>query len=624
MAWISQTCSFILLFSSVSSECVSEIYENTYFEGGDISKVYAPNADYCQMVCTYHPKCLLFSYFPGDWVKDTGRFACFLKETDTQALPRIPSKGVISGHSRKQCPRVTACSKEIHEGLDMRGENYNITTEDSYDHCQKRCTNENHCHFFTYTTASFHDARFRNKCYLKYSAKGTPTSMRYLRGVMSGFSLKACQLANTECRMDIFQMVFSGVTVARVLTPDAFVCRTICTYNPGCLFFTFYGSDGDVKNPKFTCQMMKSRNGTPESFVERRVMSGFSLLNCRSATPACHFTTHNNLNFLGEQVKADYVKGIKECQQLCTDTVRCQFFTYDPDPTLCNREGKCKCYLRMTADGAPNKIVIEAGKVSGYSLRLCQVKDNPVCVQQSVANNRIVGGTNSSSGEWPWQVSLHAKLSLQSHLCGGSIISDQWIVTAAHCAEDLLVTDVWRVYAGILKQSEINKDTPFFRVQEIIVHPKYELSETGYDIALMKLDRPMNFSALQQPICLPSEDRMNTEFTNCWVTGWGYTKERGEIQDALQKVSIPLISNLECQSRYQEHRITDEMMCAGYREGGRDACKGDSGGPLSCKHQGSWYLVGVTSWGEGCARAGQPGVYTNVAKFVEWILEKAS
>ncbi|XP_053114500.1 plasma kallikrein-like isoform X2 [Hemicordylus capensis] len=535
MAWIVQTFYFIVLLSSVHSECVSHVYENTYFQGGDVLMVYTPNVDYCQKVCTYHPRCLLFTYLPGNWMENVKkRFACLLKDTDTQVLPKLSMNGAISGHSLKQCSRITACSKETFNGLDMQGTNYNVTTAGTYQQCQKRCTNEDHCHFFTYTVGSFHSSTLRNKCFLKHSATGTPTQIRQLANVISGFSLKPCQLAETDCQMDIFQhQMFSGTSIASVLTPDTFVCRTICTYHPNCLFFAFYNSKWDVKKQRYVCHMMSSKSGRPDSILERRnAASGYSLLNCRKATP--------------------------------------------------------------------------------------------VCVQKPRLDTKVVGGTNSSVDEWPWQVSLHVKLSTQRHLCGGSIISDQWILTAAHCIEDLPLPQVWRVYSGILKQSEIREGTPFFSVQEIIVHPNYDFSERGYDIALMKLDRPMNFSDSQQPICLPSNEEKDMGYTNCWVTGWGYTKERGEIEDVLQKLKIPLITNAECQSRYQDQIISNKMRCAGYRQGGKDACKGDSGGPLSCKHQGLWYVVGITSWGEGCARPEQPGVYTNVAEFVDWILEKTS
>ncbi|XP_054845908.1 plasma kallikrein isoform X2 [Eublepharis macularius] len=630
MAWIFQTVLVIVLFTSVCSECVPKIYENTYFRGGDIAKVLTPTLDYCQIVCTYHPRCLLFSYLPGNGTENpANRFTCFLKDHGNQVLPKIHLEGITSGHSLKQCPQITACSQEVYKGLDLQGgTTYNVTIEDSYQHCQRRCTNEVHCQFFTYVSASNQRANFRKKCFRRYSTTGTPTQIEVLNDVTSGFSLKPCQLAETDCLLDIFQHThFSGTLVARVFAPDAFVCRTICTYQPNCIFFTFYSSEWQTKTEKYICLMMTSESGMPDAIVEsKNVLSGFSLLNCRKTIPACSSQTYPNLNFLGMDLNEEYVDGPKACQQLCTDIVRCQFFTYSPNQASCNREGKCKCNLRMSTQGSPHKIVFENEKISGYSLRLCQMKVSPVCVQKPLLDSRVVGGTNASLGEWPWQVSLHVKLSVQKHHCGGSIISDQWILTAAHCMGDLLPPDVWRVYTGILKQSQISEDTPFFKVQEVIVHPDYEISEEGYDIALMKLDRPMNFSDLQQALCLPANEdtKENTGYTNCWVTGWGYTKERGEIQDVLQKVNIPIITNAECQLRYRDFRIHNKMVCAGYPEGGKDACKGDSGGPLSCKHKEAWYLVGITSWGEGCARPGHPGVYTNVAEFVEWILEKIS
>ncbi|OXB77548.1 UNVERIFIED_CONTAM: hypothetical protein H355_015840 [Colinus virginianus] len=98
----------------------------------------------------------------------------------------------------------------------------------------------------------------------------------------------------------------------------------------------------------------------------------------------------------------------------------------------------------------------------------------------------------------------------------------------------------------------------------------------------------------------------------------------GRVEDILQKVTVPLMSKEECQARYRKRRIDDKEICAGYDEGGRDACKGDSGGPLSCRHEEVWYLVGITSWGEGCARPRQPGVYTKVVEYSDWILEKTT
>ncbi|XP_027632558.1 coagulation factor XI-like [Tupaia chinensis] len=109
---------------------------------------------------------------------------------------------------------------------------------------------------------------------------------------------------------------------------------------------------------------------------------------------------------------------------------------------------------------------------------------------------RIVGGNASVPGEWPWQITLHAKSSTWGHLCGGSIIGNQWIVTAAHCFYGVKSPKILRVYGGILNQSEIKEDTPFFEVQEIIIHDRYESAESGFDIALLKLKTPMNYTGM--------------------------------------------------------------------------------------------------------------------------------
>ncbi|KAM6221016.1 plasma kallikrein [Rhynchocyon petersi] len=619
-----QTVYFMSLFATVTGGCQTQLYKNTFFRGGDVAAIYSPSEHHCRMMCTFHPRCLLFSFLPASSTNDEQkRFGCYLKESVTGTLPRVPKAGAISGHSLKHCgPRISACHQDIYIGIDMKGTNFNASKVKSVEECQKICTNNLHCHFFTYATETFSNAQFRNKCLLKSSPRGTPTSIKMLKNVMSGFSLKPCALSEIGCHMDIFQhQAFSDVDVARVVTPDALVCRVICTYHPNCLFFTFYTSAWDRHSQRNVCFLKTSKSGVPSSTIQQEnAMSGYSLLTCKKTYPEpCHSKIFTGVDFGGEELNVTFVKGKNICQETCTKMIRCQFFTYSERSEDCQGE-KCKCSLKLSLDGSPVSITDGTQRSSGYSLRLCEPVDTSVCTTKS--SSRIVGGTNSSRGEWPWQVSLQVTLTIQSHLCGGSIIGHQWVLTAAHCFDGLSSPDIWRSYGAILNLSEITRETPFSQIREIIIHPQYKISEGGHDIALVKLEAPLNFTELQKPICLPSKYDTNTIYTNCWITGWGYNKEKGEIQSILQKANIPLVTNKECQARYRDYAITNQMICAGYKEGGTDACKGDSGGPLVCKHRGIWHLVGITSWGEGCARKEQPGVYTKVAEYVDWILEK--
>ncbi|XP_008067644.1 plasma kallikrein [Carlito syrichta] len=622
MTLFRQSAYFLSLFATVSCGCLTELYENTFFRGGDVTAMYSPSAQHCQMMCTFHPRCLLFSFLSESSTKDTEkRFGCFLKDSVTGTLTRMHRTGTISGHSLKQCGhQISACHRDIYKGIDMRGDNFNASKVNSIEECQKWCTNNIHCQFFTYATQTSYDTKYRYNCLLKNSLRGTPTSIKVMDNVVSGFSLKPCALSEIGCHMDIIQrLAFSDVNVAKVITPDVFVCRTICTYHPNCLFFTFYTNAWNVESQRNACFLKTSESGTPNSTFQENTISGYSLLTCKKSLPEpCHSKIYSGVDFGGEELNETFVKGVNVCQEICTKMIRCQFFTYSLVPEDCKEE-KCKCSLRLSLDGSPTKITYRTQMSSGYSLRLCKSGDSTVCTTKVSA--RVVGGANSSLGEWPWQVSLQVKLTARRHLCGGSIIGHRWVLTAAHCFDGIPLPDVWRIYSGILSLSEITKETYFSQIQEIVIHPNYKISESGHDIALVKLQTPLNYTEFQKPICLPSKGDTNAIYTYCWITGWGFSKEKGEIQNTLQKANIPLVTNEECQKKYRDYQITKQMVCAGYKEGGKDACKGDSGGPLVCKYNGIWRLVGITSWGEGCARREQPGVYTKVAEYVDWIVE---
>ncbi|CAG6015686.1 unnamed protein product [Menidia menidia] len=236
--------------------------------------------------------------------------------------------------------------------------------------------------------------------------------------------------------------------------------------------------------------------------------------------------------------------------------------------------------------------------------------------------NRIVGGQNAELGEWPWQVSLHFKT--YGHVCGASVISDRWILSASHCfitnSVENRVASNWQAYSGM--QDQFKADGTLSKVKRIITHPNYNDYTFDYDIALLELTEPLEFTNTIQPICLPSSSHVFTAGVYCWVTGWGALREGGQKSQILQKASVKIINDTVC-NVVTENQVTSRMLCSGFLAGGVDACQGDSGGPLACfEESGKWFQAGIVSWGEGCARRNKPGVYSRVTKLRDWIKEE--
>uniref|UniRef100_UPI0037E82D2F ST14 transmembrane serine protease matriptase a n=1 Tax=Semicossyphus pulcher TaxID=241346 RepID=UPI0037E82D2F len=239
-------------------------------------------------------------------------------------------------------------------------------------------------------------------------------------------------------------------------------------------------------------------------------------------------------------------------------------------------------------------------------------------------SSRIVGGQDAEEGEFPWQVSLHIKG--YGHVCGASIISPHWLVTAAHCVQDdgrtrFSQPGTWEVYLGLHTQRKIGNAVVKKNLKQIISHPNYNSFTYDNDIALMELDSPVTYSDYIRPICLPAPQHDFATGNNVWITGWGATREGGFAATVLQKAKVRIINHSVCND-LMEGQITSRMLCAGVLSGGVDACQGDSGGPLSSPGGSRMFLAGVVSWGDGCARRNKPGIYTTVTKFRGWIKEK--
>ncbi|KAM3913443.1 anionic trypsin-2-like isoform 1-T1 [Leptodactylus fuscus] len=222
-------------------------------------------------------------------------------------------------------------------------------------------------------------------------------------------------------------------------------------------------------------------------------------------------------------------------------------------------------------------------------------------------DDKIVGGYTCPEGSVPYQVSLN----IGYHFCGGSLISTLWVVSAAHCYQRRIEVRLGEHNINVLEGAE-----QFIASSKVIRHPQYDASVLDNDIMLIRLKKPVRLNTQVKTVSLPTH--CGEVGTSCLISGWGNTLSNGvNYPDILQCLKAPILADQLCQAAYPG-QITDNMVCLGFLEGGKDSCQGDSGGPVVC----NGVLQGVVSWGYGCALPGYPGVYTKVCNYVSWIEEK--
>ncbi|XP_037719660.1 uncharacterized protein LOC119553379 isoform X2 [Drosophila subpulchrella] len=257
----------------------------------------------------------------------------------------------------------------------------------------------------------------------------------------------------------------------------------------------------------------------------------------------------------------------------------------------------------------------------------CGVR-NAAGITGRIKNPVYVDG-DSEFGEYPWHVAILKKDPKESiYACGGTLIDAQHIISAAHCIKSQNGFDL-RVRLG---EWDVNHDVEFFPyierdVVSVHIHPEYYAGTLDNDLAVLKLDQPVDFTKNPHisPACLPDK---YSDFTGarCWTTGWGKDAfgEHGKYQNILKEVDVPILSHQQCEQQLRNtrlgysYKLNPGFVCAGGEEG-KDACKGDGGGPLVCDRNGAMHVVGVVSWGIGCGQVNVPGVYVKVSAYLPWI-----
>ncbi|KAM8924297.1 trypsin-like isoform 2-T2 [Pelodytes ibericus] len=233
-----------------------------------------------------------------------------------------------------------------------------------------------------------------------------------------------------------------------------------------------------------------------------------------------------------------------------------------------------------------------------------------ICVLLGVAaafdydDDKIVGGYTCPKNFMPYIASLNIGL----HVCGGSLIHPQWVVSAAHCYNEAIQVRLGEHNVALNEGTE-----QFIKPSKIIQHPHYDPANNDNDIMLIKLSTPATLNSYVQTVPLPTN--CVSAGTNCLIAGWGNTvNDDYKYPDLLQCLNVPILTDAQCRKAYST-RLTENMFCAGFIEGGKDSCQCDSGGPMLCNGQ----LHGVVSWGFQCALRNYPGVYVKLCNYIDWI-----
>ncbi|KAM3846860.1 elastase-1-like [Vipera latastei] len=238
------------------------------------------------------------------------------------------------------------------------------------------------------------------------------------------------------------------------------------------------------------------------------------------------------------------------------------------------------------------------------------------------AETQIVGGHVAQLGAWPWQVSLQiyrVPSGRYRHVCGGSLISNNSVLTVARCIKRWVNPEYWRVVIGLHHLYKPHSHTISRRVKSIIVHSGFKWDSYENDIAMFKLVKLVEYNKYIQPICLPHNSHLVTDKNPCYISGWRNRNKKGKIKIELQEARAIIIPLYVCNKyEWYKEKLSTDMICA---SSPTNSCVEDSGGPLMCYFPSvsQYYLIGITNFATGCNQDKYPGLYTRTVSYRKWI-----
>ncbi|XP_074543408.1 coagulation factor XI-like [Halichoeres trimaculatus] len=361
----------VLLVCTVcfSQDCNTDFLENVDFPGTDREVRFSPDAEHCRHLCTQHPSCQFFTFIRSDWTRDKRHFYCYLKSTSSgQPETRTPLLGVTSGFSLKACkPESEPCLSQVYQNVDFFGADYRTFFTADYESCQRACTQDPSCQFFTFVNDVFVPENIRHKCHLKFSwpVPRTPV-VNALAGVVSGFShnIQMSPVTEPACEGKLFpNTAIPGDHLLRVPAASPEHCLSLCSAHPSCTFFAF-------NSENFTCSLKNNQNEMmlrAKAGVTSGIPERFCQLDMKWAKVPLE-----GVDFLGSDIRFELMDDAETCQKTCTEDANCQFYTYvtsDFHDTSFWR----RCFLkRAITMPSPPKVAKLSNVVSGFTLRNCE------------------------------------------------------------------------------------------------------------------------------------------------------------------------------------------------------------------------------------------------------------